>query len=99
MTILGAHLVPKEHRNIRDNLFVLYASINEEINGRSSSFDIQGYNVVKCFDEMWYEDTLNDIWDLDISNDKFKLLVKLYDNYKVVVKKCCKTNIQALSAL
>ena len=50
--IIGAHLVPKEHRNIRDNLFVLYASINEVINGRSSSFNIKEYNVVQCFDEM-----------------------------------------------
>ena len=55
--------------------------------------------MVKCFDEMWNEDTLNLIWDLDISNDKFKLLVKLYDNYKVVVEKCRTANIQALSAL
>ena len=77
----------------------MYASINEEINGRSSSLNIQGYNMVKCFDELWYEDTLNVIWDLDISNDKFPLIVKLSDNSKVVVKKCRMANIQAMSAL
>ena len=55
--------------------------------------------MVKCFDELWYEDTLNIIWDLDISNDKFPLIVKLSDNSKVVVKKCRMANIQAMSAL
>ena len=46
----------------------MYASINEKFNVRSSSFGTQGYNVVQCSDDMWYEDTLNDIWDLHISH-------------------------------
>ena len=77
----------------------MYASINEKFNGRSSSFGSQGYNVVQCSDDMWYMDTLNDIWDLHISRDKFKLIAKFYDNYKVVVQKCRKVNIQAMSAM
>ena len=77
----------------------MYASINEKFNVRSSSFGTQGYNVVQCSDDMWYEDTLNDICDLHISPDNFKLIAKFYDNYKVVVKKCRKVNIQAMSAM
>ena len=36
----------RKKRNIRDNLFVLYASINDVINGNGESFDIQGYDVI-----------------------------------------------------
>ena len=32
----------RRKRNIRDHLFVVYASINDVINGSGSSFDIQG---------------------------------------------------------
>ena len=81
----------RRNRNIRDNLFVVYASINDVINGRGTSFDIQGYDVVKCFDEMWYEDTLNDLWDVQVQDDKFCLLAKLDEQCKVVVKTPCGT--------
>ena len=45
----------RKQRNIRDNLFTVYAAINDVINGKGKSFDIQGYDVIKCFDEMWFE--------------------------------------------
>ena len=64
----------RKHRNIRDHLFVVYAVVNDVVNGKGGSFDIQGYDVVKCFDEMWYEDTLNDLWDVKIQDDKFSLI-------------------------
>ena len=31
----------------------VYAVVNDVVNGKGGSFDIQGYDVVKCFDEMW----------------------------------------------
>ena len=40
----------RKQRNIRDNLFVVYASINDVINGYGTSFDFQCYDVIKCFD-------------------------------------------------
>ena len=75
----------RKQRNIRDNLFVLYAAINDVINGDGTSFDIQGYDVMKCFDEMWYEETLNDLWDVKVQDDKFSLISKLDENCKAVV--------------
>ena len=47
-------------RNIRDNLFALNTVFNNVIHGNDVRFDIQGYDVVKCFDEMWLEETMND---------------------------------------
>ena len=81
----------RKQRNIRDNLFVLYASINDVINGGGTGFDIQGYDVMKCFDEMWFEETLNDLWDVNIQNDKFALISKLDEQCKAVVKTPCGT--------
>ena len=68
-------------RNIRDHLFVLYAIINNVINGKAEAIDIQGYDIHKCFDEMGYEE-----WDVGLNNDKFAMIAKLDKNAKVVVK-------------
>ena len=76
----------RKQRNIRDHLFVLYAAINDVINGSGHSFDIQGYDVVKCFDEMWYEETLNDIRDVQVQDHKFALISKLDEKCRIVVK-------------
>ena len=76
----------RRQRNIRDNLFVLYAAVND---GSAPNFDIQGYDVIKCFDEMWYEETLNDLWDVKIQDDKFALISKLDEKCKIVVKTPC----------
>ena len=79
----------RKHRNIRDHMFVVNAAVNNVINGDGKSFDIQGFDVVKCFDEMWYEETLNDMWDVQIQDDRFALISKLDDNCKIVVKTPC----------
>ena len=52
------------------------AAINDVKNGGGDDFELQGYDVIKCFDEMWYEETLNDLWRV-----KFVLISKL-DGYR-----------------
>ena len=81
----------RKKRNIRDHLFVVYAAINDVINGQGNCFDIQGYDVMKCFDEMWFEETLNDLWDVKIQDDKFALITKLDEKCRIVVKTPCGT--------
>ena len=76
----------RKQRNIRDNLFVIYASINDIINGNGTIFDIQGYDVIKCFDEMWFEETLNDLWNVQVNDDKFALISKLDEKCRIIVK-------------
>ena len=76
----------RKNRNIRDHLFVIYAAVNDVIHGSGNSFDLQGYDVIKCFDEMWFEETHNDLWNAQVQDDKFVLISKLDENSQVVVK-------------
>ena len=64
-------------RNIRDHFFVIYCVINDVKNGDAEGIDIQGYDIHKCFDEMNYEETHNDLWDVGVKNDTFALIAKL----------------------
>ena len=52
----------RRKRNIRDNLFVIYAIINDAIRNKKS-IDIQFYDIAKCFDAMWAEESMNDFYD------------------------------------
>ena len=79
----------RKFRNIRDHLFVLYGVINDVINGKAESLDIQGVDIIKCFDEMNFEETHNDLYDTKVNDDKFALICKLDENGDVKVKTPC----------
>ena len=76
-------------RNIRDHLFVLYAIVNDVMNGTAAPIDIQTIDIHKCFDEMWYSETLNDIYDAKVTDDKFAILAKLDEKAIVKIKTPC----------
>ena len=76
----------RKGRNIRDHLFVIYGIVNDVKNGRAEPIDIQGYDISKCFDEMGYEETHNDLWDVGVNDDRFALIAKLDEKARVVVK-------------
>ena len=81
----------RKGRNIRDHLFVIYGVINDVKNGTAGDIDIQGYDINKCFDEMNYEETHNDLWDVGVHDDKFAMIAKLDEHVKAVVKTPCGT--------
>ena len=61
---------------IRDNLFVIYAVINDTLGYQKVEVDIQFYDLSQAFDSMWYEETMNDMWEesLEVKDDKFSLI-------------------------
>ena len=64
-------------RSIRDQLFIVYGLINDVINGKEEPIHIDSYDVVMCFDKLNFPETHNDLWDTNIIDDKFALLVEL----------------------
>ena len=76
-------------RNIRDHLFVIYGVINDVINGDSPAVDIQSIDIHKCFDELWYQETHNDMFDAKVQDDKFSIIAKMDEVAQVVVKTPC----------
>ena len=60
--------------------------INDVVNGTGAELDIQGIDVAKCFDEMGYEETHNDMWDVIKKSDKFNLIAKLDEKVTAKVK-------------
>ena len=75
----------RQKRNIRDNLFVLYSIINEAIRLKLD-IDVQFYDLAKCFDTMWSEETMNDFYDVGVKDETFALISLMNEKCNVKVK-------------
>ena len=84
-TMSDSNVGGRKNRNIRDNLLVIYATINDAVRNKKE-IDIQFYDISKCFDAMWYEDTMNDVFDAGLRGDKFALISLINKKCSVKVK-------------
>ena len=55
-------------------------------NGGEEACDISIYDVVKCFDSLWAQECINDLWDAGCRDDKLKLLALGCENASVAVR-------------
>ena len=76
----------RKGRNIRDNIFVINAITNSVRKGREEAIDIQIYDVETCFDSLWLQECINDVYESGLNNDKLPLLYLENLNAKVAVK-------------
>ena len=60
--------------------------MNEVSRSTSECLDVSSINMSKCYDELMYSETHNDIYDTKINDDKFALLAKLDEEAFVKVK-------------
>ena len=73
-------------RNVRDNIFTLNAITNSIINGNEDPVDIQLFDIEKCFDTLWVEECMNDLFDSGLQNDKLPLLYMENQNAEIAIK-------------
>ena len=76
----------RKNRNIRDNIFVLNAITNSVVNGNEEPVDIEVFDVEKCFDALWVEECINDIFEAGLENDKLVILFLENQNEQIAIK-------------
>ena len=77
----------RRNRSIRDNLFVINAVINDALVYQMIEIDIHFYDLSQCFDSMWFEETMNDLWDsMEVRDDKFNLISEMNREVDLFVK-------------
>ena len=77
----------RRNRSIRDNLFVIYAVIDDALEFQKIDIDIQFYDLSQCFDSMWFEETMNDMWEsMETRDDKFALISEMNSQVDLFVK-------------
>ena len=77
----------RKNRIIRDNLFVINAVINDALSYQKVDIDIQFYDLSQAFDSMWFEETMNDMWEtMEVRDDKFALISEMNAQVDLFVK-------------
>ena len=76
----------RRHRNIRDNIFVINAILNNVRKPKIKGVDVTIYDVEKCFDKLWAKECFNDMFENGFQNDKLPLLFNENINANVAIK-------------
>ena len=76
----------RRNRNIRDNIFVINAILNNVRRKKLKGIDVTTYDAEKCFDKLFAKECFNDMYDNGFINDKLPLLFQENVNAKVAVK-------------
>ena len=85
----ASNIGARKKRNIKNHLFIIYGIINSVINGKEDPIDLQIYDIEKCFDALWLDDCLNDIYDTvseDNHNDKLALIYESNQENLVAIR-------------
>ena len=76
----------RKRRNVRDNLFVINAIMNASKQDPKQALDVNVYDVKKCYDSLWLEETINDLYETGLRNAKLMLLYKSNLNANIAIK-------------
>ena len=68
-----------------NNLFVVYGIITYALEA-GIEIDMTLYGLAKCFDSLWFQETMNNLWDSGVKDDKFALISKMNTNCNIAVK-------------
>ena len=85
----NSNIGARKGRNVRDHLFIVNGIVNSVLNGESPPIDIQIFDVEKCFDALWLDDCMLDIYETlspELRDDKISLMYEMNKENYVAVK-------------
>ena len=88
MYMSDSNIGARRKKNIRNHLFIIHGVINDVLQNKDKCIDIQIYDLVECFDSLWLEDCLNDLYDTlpeSECDDKLALIYETNVNNSVAV--------------
>ena len=76
----------RKGKNIRNHIFVINGIITDILNTKGKAVDIQILDYKQCFDAMWLEETLNDLYEAGVQDDQLAILYEANKTVDVSVK-------------
>ena len=80
-----SNIEARKAKNIKNHLFIVNGVINEVVQDKSKSLDVGVLDYRQCFDSMWLEDTINDLYEAGVTDDQLALIYKSNQTNKVAV--------------
>ena len=77
----------RKGKSVRNHIWVLNGVISDVLSRKSKTpIDLQIYDYKQCFDSLWLEECMNDIYSGGVRDDKFALLYNINSHVNVAVK-------------
>jgi hypothetical protein len=77
----------RKAKNIRNHVWVLNSIISDTLSTKKKRpIDIQIYDYKQCFDSLWLEECLNDMYSGGLKDDKFNLLHEANKSVDITVR-------------
>ena len=84
--LTDANVGARKERSCRDNLFVLGAINNSVINGSCKPIQVQTMDIMKCFDKLWLEASINALYEAGLKCDILNVLYEENKSADIAVK-------------
>ena len=66
----------RKNKNLSNHIFVANGIINEVKNDKKLCVDLELLDISKCFDSLWTDEIMNDMYDVMEPNDKLSLMYR-----------------------
>ena len=77
----------RKGKNIRNHIWIVNGIISDVLSTKKKSpVDIQIFDYKQCFDSLWLEECLNDLYSAGVKDDNFQLLYNVNSKVNVSVK-------------
>ena len=76
----------RKRKNIRNHIFIINGVINDTIRNKKNCVDIQILDYRQCFDSMWLEECVNDLYESGVTGPNLAVIYEANKTNKVAVK-------------
>ena len=87
MNMSESNIGARKGRSVRNHIFILNGIIHDILaNKNAKPIDIQVLDYRQCFDSLWLEEVMNDLFEAGIDDDNFALIFEANKNVNVAIK-------------
>ena len=77
----------RKDKNIRNHIWIIHGIITDVLSKKNKKpIDIQIFDYKQCFDGLWLQECMNDMYEGGMQDDKFALLYNFNKNVNIAVK-------------
>ena len=77
----------RKEKNIRNHIWIINGIISDVLSSKSKKpIDIQIFDYKQCFDSLWLQECMNDLYSAGLDDDKFALLYNVNTTVNIAVK-------------
>ena len=77
----------RKRKNVRNHVWILNGIMHDVLSSKKNTpIDVQILNYIQCFDSLWLEASLNDIYEGGIKDDTLALLYDVNSNVNMAIR-------------